>query len=1194
VSIGRTPLGFGSSSPRFRKGKKDSSPGPGSYDPKLPLQKTKGGAFSKAERFSSSHNSLSRKQLGIDELHYGKTSTSGNPQQQIDMDKLQIARQAFLSMNHPDNRSMEVGVIIPGKDIQTFSLGQIDTDYGQHRIGSVSKMFTAFLAMKLCHEGVFPNGLNTKLGDIIDRSLLEQVFENPEKASSSTLEQLLSHTSGIKYDDHSINLRMMLKADEATRSEMETIRTANTLQERVTIEGTRSKFQHNKNNDYCYSNAGYTFAGLMMEVAYNRSQGIVDPNDPNYMSFDQLIETQLFKGVFGLENTIMSPGAIGDCIQGPAGNMTTTCNDLAKVARHLQQGEEGLEIHFGKNWQAIMTRPRDSGSGQGLGCSRIGETIQYGGINTELFGAERVVENRRDVSSYVIFPLNSSCTGLVGLSDTNAFCPYTPKFNDSAEELVARGHRKVFQENLVGAAGVHLNELSVLQQVKQTNGLQKALEMAVSFSRKLGPNRQVAAVCIDSKGIVSKACSGQHTQATTDHTRFRIGSLSKFFTGVTVKKREGTGFITKSGEHSQLSGNTKLSDVFSQDELTSMFGSHHQRGGLLTVQQLMDQRSGISSQQKSDDNKHLDRQVSDLSIDELGEPTTSELLRACDAGLNLGFKFPETNGDCPFNYSNFNATLVGAVLERVCGKPFQEIMQETLFNPLGLTETGYSTPPEEQRASSFKNGGSEVWKQDEYNDSHFFDASSHMWTNAHDLTLLFQHLRSDPTFTDYFQALMETDQSQNYHAFAKTKVQDGVFSFGHDGGRDDFGSAVHMDSEGRVMIWLENANVSEVDRNSQLATGLLGMTPFHGDPTWLQTSQLSKYAHFFASKQQFNGAITVFREGQLVEQTMHSSEEMGTINPTTLFKIGSATKMFTSIAIMKLVEDGKLDFDAPIKTILGEQNCPGEFGELTVRSLLTHSSGLTDAGFDDQSELTPDELFSNIRASYQQNRSSLPLYSNAGFYLLGLVIEASSGQPYSEFIHNTFFEPIGMNNSLCDTRTRAELMKDRATNGANPLHYHIHFKSGIGRHGVRSEDPEGCHKSGKNISAAGNIISTPYDMAVFMQSMLDVLADRPNSFPISKETLLTMMDDSGVSANSKFTGLNRGLGLLRLNIDDHLMVGHPGIQEGFGCEFFVDPVTQDGVIIMNNLGFSHVDEAGNPTEEGGKPVGAYLAGKMFL
>jgi CubicO group peptidase (beta-lactamase class C family) len=80
------------------------------------------------------------------------------------------------------------------------------------------------------------------------------------------------------------------------------------------------------------------------------------------------------------------------------------------------------------------------------------------------------------------------------------------------------------------------------------------------------------------------------------------------------------------------------------------------------------------------------------------------LLRACDSGLNLGFKFPETSGDCPFNYTNFNATLIRAVLERVCGKPLQEIIKETLFNPLGMTETGYSTPPEEQRPSSFKKG----------------------------------------------------------------------------------------------------------------------------------------------------------------------------------------------------------------------------------------------------------------------------------------------------------------------------------------------------------------------------------------------------------------------------------------------------------------------------------------------------------
>ena len=163
-----------------------------------------------------------------------------------------------------------------------------------------------------------------------------------------------------------------------------------------------------------------------------------------------------------------------------------------------------------------------------------------------------------------------------------------------------------------------------------------------------------------------------------------------------------------------------------------------------------------------------------------------------------------------------------AVLERVCRKPFQEIMQETLFNPLGMTETGYSTPPEENEHQVIKgvvskndflrngelddnlyeklievgilkqvnekeakltksvdaliiecaknsievpdaildimrqaqNVGLHAWEQGD-NDSHFFDPSSHIWTSSHDLTLLFQHLRSDHTFTEYFQALMK-------------------------------------------------------------------------------------------------------------------------------------------------------------------------------------------------------------------------------------------------------------------------------------------------------------------------------------------------------------------------------------------------------------------------------------------------------
>lgn len=440
------PHGFGSSAPRFPE-KKDETPGPGAYDPKPVKKQIHGGSFSKAERFL-------RHQLGVEG---NGDAFLAEPKASIKMDKLESAKDAFLDMKHPDNRSMEVGYVIPGKSPKLFGLGQTESEYGQHRIGSVSKMFTAFLAMKLCNDGTFPNGLNTTVGEIVDQELLANAFEKPDRAASATLEQLLSHTSGIYYDDHAIGLKDMIGGDTATRSELETVRTTGTLKDRFILEGNRKKFSFVDErkvgeSKHLYSNAGYALAGLMMEVAYNKL-----PDQSGYQSFDSIIEKELFKGVFELNDTVMTPGAIGDCIQGPAGNMTSTCKDLATVAKKLQGGEKILESHFGKDWHSVMTRPRDQETGYGLGCVKVGNTMRHGGLNVELFGEDKIPENRRDVTSLVAFPLTRETSGFVGMSDTNAFCSHALKSTDSQDVVVAKNQRKIFQENLLGVVGLPLD-----------------------------------------------------------------------------------------------------------------------------------------------------------------------------------------------------------------------------------------------------------------------------------------------------------------------------------------------------------------------------------------------------------------------------------------------------------------------------------------------------------------------------------------------------------------------------------------------------------------------------------------------------------------------------------------------------------------------------------------------------------------
>ena len=127
-----------------------------------------------------------------------------------------------------------------------------------------------------------------------------------------------------------------------------------------------------------------------------------------------------------------------------------------------------------------------------------------------------------------------------------------------------------------------------------------------------------------------------------------------------------------------------------------------------------------------------------------------------------------------------------------------------------------------------------------------------------------------------------------------------------------------------------------------------------------------------------------------------------------VFQSGSLGKQFTAAGIMVLVERDKLDLNDPIARHLPS---PARWGSITVRHLLTHTSGLPD-----------DELVLNLRRDYTENElalftASLPRrhrpgkhfqYSNLGYALLGMIIRRVSGQFYGDFLRENLFIPAGM------------------------------------------------------------------------------------------------------------------------------------------------------------------------------------------
>ena len=143
------------------------------------------------------------------------------------------------------------------------------------------------------------------------------------------------------------------------------------------------------------------------------------------------------------------------------------------------------------------------------------------------------------------------------------------------------------------------------------------------------------------------------------------------------------------------------------------------------------------------------------------------------------------------------------------------------------------------------------------------------------------------------------------------------------------------------------------------------------------------------------------------------------VNDQTLFQVGSISKTFTGTLIMKMVEDGKIDLDATVRTYLPEfKVADSEASEkVTIRHLLTHTSGWFGDFFLDTGP--GDDAAAKYVAEMADLEQLAPIgqvwsYNNAGFYLLGHIIEVISGKSYQDALHEMVLHPLGLKNTFFD------------------------------------------------------------------------------------------------------------------------------------------------------------------------------------
>jgi CubicO group peptidase (beta-lactamase class C family) len=290
-------------------------------------------------------------------------------------------------------------------------------------------------------------------------------------------------------------------------------------------------------------------------------------------------------------------------------------------------------------------------------------------------------------------------------------------------------------------------------------------------------------------------------------------------------------------------------------------------------------------------------------------------------------------------------------------------------------------------------------------------------------------------------------------------------------------------------------------------------------------------------------------------------EENVKSEPATLYSICSISKLFTSIAIMKLYDEGKLRLDDRVNDLLPWYDLDQQFPDswpITVRTLLTHSSGLPrEANFPYWTG--PDFPFpssESIRAELKNQETLYPSstyfqYSNLGLTLLGDIVEEVSGVPFEEYVKQYILHPLGLAN------TRTELPEAL---------YGQELAIGYTALNREHQRQKVALFQARGISPAAGFSSNAVDLGKFASWQFRLMDSTVTE--ILKPSTLKYMQN--VHWTDPDWNLNWGLGFsVRKGSDGKKIVGHGGSCPGYRSTLSIVPDGKMAYVIMINASGSN-------------------------
>ena len=266
-----------------------------------------------------------------------------------------------------------------------------------------------------------------------------------------------------------------------------------------------------------------------------------------------------------------------------------------------------------------------------------------------------------------------------------------------------------------------------------------------------------------------------------------------------------------------------------------------------------------------------------------------------------------------------------------------------------------------------------------------------------------------------------------------------------------------------------------------------------------------------------------------------------------VFQIGSITKQFTAVSILMLAEQGKLNLNDNIETYILDFPTKGK--KITIHQLLNHTSGIKNStpigskSYLSRKDMSSIELVDYIkRNSLDFEPGSKFKYSNAGYILLGRIIEITSGMSYKEFVENHIFKKLSMNSSSYGSMRT--IIKNRA-------------------YGYQFEENKFVNADYMSLSlpfSAGSIMTTTDDLLLWHNALL-------NFSLIKKENLQKAMRPSTLNNGKR---ISYGYGWRFAKLNESRVIAHTGSTKGFTSTTMFFPKENMYMVTLTNCNCKNI------------------------